>query len=86
MSKDKTWAILNENPSRVSGAPKKVAEAHFRLLTRHDCLRSHLYRFGIADSPDYTLCNSVQPMTTEHLNMCSALIILLLKNIGEHVH
>ncbi|GFX95916.1 hypothetical protein TNCV_2084961 [Trichonephila clavipes] len=60
MSKDKNWAILNENPS---WAPRKAAVAHFRLLTRHDCLRYNLYRTGIANSPDCTLCDSGHRLT-----------------------
>ncbi|GFW27812.1 hypothetical protein TNCV_766931 [Trichonephila clavipes] len=65
--------ILNENLSWVSGAPRKATVAHFRPLKWHDCLRSHL---GIADSPDCTLGDSGQPMTTEHLVVCHALINL----------
>ncbi|GFU41218.1 hypothetical protein TNCV_1848141 [Trichonephila clavipes] len=76
MSKDKDWEILNKEPSWVSGTHRKVAVAYFRLLTGHDCLRSHLYGIGIADSPDCTLCDSEQPMTTEHLIVCPALISL----------
>ncbi|GFT16711.1 hypothetical protein TNCV_1333311 [Trichonephila clavipes] len=76
LSKDKNWAILNKDPSWVPGAPKKAAVAHLRLLTGYDCLRSHLYRIGIANSPDCTLWDSVQPMTVEHLVECPALISL----------
>ncbi|GFW69653.1 hypothetical protein TNCV_489971 [Trichonephila clavipes] len=76
MSKDKTWAIMNKNPSWVPGAPRKAAVDHFRLLTCHDCLRSHLYRIGVIDSPNYTLCDTGQPMTAEHLIVCPALINL----------
>ncbi|GFV22612.1 hypothetical protein TNCV_2078031 [Trichonephila clavipes] len=52
VSKDKNWSILNKDPHWVPGDPRKAAVAYFRLLTCHDCLRSHLYRIGIADSPD----------------------------------
>ncbi|GFW72268.1 hypothetical protein TNCV_703051 [Trichonephila clavipes] len=61
------------NPSWVPGAHRKAAETHFRLLIGHGCLRSHLYRFGIDESPDFTLCDSGQPMTTDHLDVCSVL-------------
>ncbi|GFU77428.1 hypothetical protein TNCV_3498021 [Trichonephila clavipes] len=33
MLKDKSWAILIENPSWAPGAPRKAVVAHFRLLT-----------------------------------------------------
>ncbi|GFS47930.1 hypothetical protein TNCV_3598991 [Trichonephila clavipes] len=59
---------------RVS--PSQAAVAHFKLLTGHGCLRSHLYRIGIANSPDCTLCDSGHPMTGEHLVVCPALISL----------
>ncbi|GFT34160.1 hypothetical protein TNCV_4385511 [Trichonephila clavipes] len=75
VSKDKNWAIFNKDTSWVPRAPRKAALAHFRLLTGHYCLRSHLYRIGIADSPDCTLFDSGQPMTAEHLVVCLALII-----------
>ncbi|GFU25195.1 hypothetical protein TNCV_3360921 [Trichonephila clavipes] len=81
ISKDKNWAILNENPSWVPGASGRAAVAHCKLLTEHDCLRSHLYRSGITDSPGCTLCDSGQLMTAEHLAMCPALISL--NSIGE---
>ncbi|GFU76351.1 uncharacterized protein TNCV_285511 [Trichonephila clavipes] len=77
------WAILNENPSCVPGAPRKAAVAHFKLLTGLDCLRSHLHRgpgfllknIGIADSLNCAAkSNAVcvtetvgQPMTIERL-------------------
>ncbi|GFT94578.1 hypothetical protein TNCV_3266751 [Trichonephila clavipes] len=47
MTKDKNWAILYENPSCVPEAPRKAAVAYSRLLTGHDCLRSHLYRSSL---------------------------------------
>ncbi|GFV36695.1 hypothetical protein TNCV_1033711 [Trichonephila clavipes] len=58
ISQDKNKAILNENPSWVPEASRKATIAHFRLLTGHYCLRSHLYRIGIADSLNCTLCDS----------------------------
>ncbi|GFW40865.1 hypothetical protein TNCV_4369131 [Trichonephila clavipes] len=47
MSKDMNWAILDENPSWVPEAHRKPAVALSRLLTRHVCLGSELYRTGI---------------------------------------
>ncbi|GFX89355.1 uncharacterized protein LOC103524116 [Trichonephila clavipes] len=76
MSKDQLWAILNENPFWDPGASRKPAVPHFRLLTGHDCLRSHRYRIGIAESPDCTLCDSGPSTITEHLSVCPALISL----------
>ncbi|GFY07831.1 hypothetical protein TNCV_4287671 [Trichonephila clavipes] len=76
MSKDMSCAILNENPPWVSGAPRKAALTHFRHLTGQYCLRPHLYRNSIADSPDCTLRDSGQLMTSEHLVVCPKLISL----------
>ncbi|GFV78842.1 hypothetical protein TNCV_4079421 [Trichonephila clavipes] len=73
MSKYKNWTILNKDPSWLPGAPRKAAVTDFRLLTGHVCLNLHLYRIGIANSPDCTLYDSDQPMTAEHLVVCPAL-------------
>ncbi|GFT93285.1 hypothetical protein TNCV_2220431 [Trichonephila clavipes] len=64
---------MNENPSWGPDAPRNAEVAHFILLTGHDCMRFHLYRMGITDSPDSTVWESGQLMTTEHLNVCPAL-------------
>ncbi|GFX38472.1 uncharacterized protein TNCV_2344451 [Trichonephila clavipes] len=61
---------------RVLGSPEdptKAAVARFRLLTGHDCMKSHLYRIGITDPSDWNFCDSGQPMTTEHLDVFCAL-------------
>ncbi|GFV60003.1 hypothetical protein TNCV_1401111 [Trichonephila clavipes] len=73
MSKDKNWAILNKNPSWVPGAPKKaaVAQSCFRLLTVPDCLRSHLYSIGIADSPDCVLCVTLVSLRPMNIWSCA---------------
>ncbi|GFV32301.1 hypothetical protein TNCV_1675871 [Trichonephila clavipes] len=55
MSKDKNWAILNENPSWVPEASRKAAVVPFRLMTGHDCMRYHHYRICIDDCPDWNL-------------------------------
>ncbi|GFY27283.1 uncharacterized protein TNCV_2069031 [Trichonephila clavipes] len=68
--------FLQRDPSWVSRDPRKVTVAHFRLLTGHDCLRSHLDTIGISNSPDCTLNGSGHPMTAEHLVVCPALISL----------
>ncbi|GFU48863.1 hypothetical protein TNCV_2024221 [Trichonephila clavipes] len=66
---------MNKDPSWAS-RKAVVAQSHFRLLTGHDCLRSHLYRIGVANSPDCTLFDSGQSMTAEHSVVCPALISL----------
>ncbi|GFU70784.1 HTH_48 domain-containing protein [Trichonephila clavipes] len=76
LMKDKNLLILKKPPSCVPRAPRKAAVAHFRLLTHHDYLRLLLYRIGIANSPDCTVCNSGQPRTAEHLVRYPALINL----------
>ncbi|GFX76178.1 hypothetical protein TNCV_2144821 [Trichonephila clavipes] len=78
ISKDKNWAIWNENPSWAPDASSKAAAVHFRLLTGHDYLRSHLYRNSITDSLDCTLCNSGQPMTAEHSDVHPAVKVLII--------
>ncbi|GFU16486.1 hypothetical protein TNCV_836571 [Trichonephila clavipes] len=72
MSKDKNWTVFNKNPVWVPVASRKAVVVHFRPLTGHDCLRYHLYRIGIADSPDCTLFGSDQPMAAEHFWSCSS--------------
>ncbi|GFV83341.1 hypothetical protein TNCV_1900671 [Trichonephila clavipes] len=67
MSKNKNWAILNKNPYWVDCLD---------CLTAFDCLKSHVCRIRITDSPECALCNSGQPMTIEHLVVCPALISL----------
>ncbi|GFY10237.1 hypothetical protein TNCV_2629161 [Trichonephila clavipes] len=69
MSKDKNWVILNGNPSWVSEAPRKAAVSHFRLLTG----RSHLYRIGVTDSPDVTLCDSGVSLLPLNIWSCALL-------------
>ncbi|GFX35673.1 hypothetical protein TNCV_744661 [Trichonephila clavipes] len=66
---DKYWAILNENPSGVYEDSRKVSVARLRLLAGYVCMKSHLYRTGIADCLDYTLCDSGPHMAIEHLDM-----------------
>ncbi|GFX91583.1 uncharacterized protein TNCV_3681691 [Trichonephila clavipes] len=47
--------------------------AKFRLLTGHDCLCAHLFRFNLVISPICVLCDTGQDMTAAHLDECSAL-------------
>ena len=88
-SGDKSWNILNHNPTCVLDVSRKAAVAHFRLLTRHDCFNLHLFRAGDADSPNRSLSDVSLLMTPEHLDVRSALnslLITLLKSTGEDEH
>ena len=53
--------------------PRYMAVAAFRLLTGHDCLAKHLYRFGIFRSPSCVLCRESAEMDGDHLLKCAAL-------------
>lgn len=55
----------------------EIAVAPFRLSIGHDFLQAHLYRIGHVDSPLYTLCDSRQPMMTDHQDECEALELFL---------
>ncbi|GFV78555.1 uncharacterized protein TNCV_1888611 [Trichonephila clavipes] len=57
----------------LDNSPRAAAVAEFRLLTGHDCLCAHLYRFNLADSIFCVLCASGQVMDASHLDVCSAL-------------
>ncbi|GFV05652.1 techylectin-5A [Trichonephila clavipes] len=52
---------------------RAAAVAKFRLLTGHDCLCAHLFRFNLVTSPICVLCDTGQDMTAAHLDECSAL-------------
>ncbi|GFX29719.1 uncharacterized protein TNCV_2750531 [Trichonephila clavipes] len=55
-AKNKSWRVLIK-PNCVSGSPC-AAVTEFGLLTGHDCLSAHLYRFNLTDSPFCVLCAS----------------------------
>jgi len=74
-SHGKPWSILSSSSRCVPDAPRSAATASFRLLTGHDCLRAHLFRFNIVSSPVCTLCDSGQIMNATHLDKCSALTV-----------
>ncbi|GFX00689.1 uncharacterized protein TNCV_2236961 [Trichonephila clavipes] len=57
----------------IPSSPRAAAVAKFRLLTGHDCLCAHLFRFNLVTSPIYVLCDTGQDMTAAHLDGCSAL-------------
>ncbi|GFW92288.1 uncharacterized protein TNCV_3541741 [Trichonephila clavipes] len=84
VAKNKSWRGLIK-PKCVSDSPR-AAVAEFRLLTGHDCLCAHLYRFNLSDSPICVLCAPGQVMGHSHLDVCSALKrvgTVLRGNIGE---
>ncbi|GFX17319.1 uncharacterized protein TNCV_3553241 [Trichonephila clavipes] len=57
----------------IPSSPRAAAVAKFRLLTGHDCLCAHLFRFNLVTSPICVLCDTGQDMTATHLDKCSAL-------------
>ncbi|GFV88775.1 uncharacterized protein TNCV_3355271 [Trichonephila clavipes] len=57
----------------IPSSPRAAAVAKFRLLTGHDCLCAHLFRFNLVNSPICVLCDTGQDMTAAHLDECSAL-------------
>ncbi|GFV81062.1 uncharacterized protein LOC103524116 [Trichonephila clavipes] len=57
----------------IPSSPRAAAVAKFRLLTGHDCLCAHLFRFNLVTSPICVLCDTGQDMTAVHLDECSAL-------------
>jgi ribonuclease HI len=73
VTRAKSWSSLC-GAHCVPNSPRAAAVAEFRLLTGHDCLRAHLFRFNLTDSPTCILCDSGQDMTVAHLNECSALL------------
>ncbi|KAJ4440947.1 hypothetical protein ANN_10796, partial [Periplaneta americana] len=57
----------------IPNRPRRLAVAHFRLATGHDCLAQHLHRFGIYQHPTCTLCDLQKAMNRDHLQRCTAL-------------
>ncbi|GFW92396.1 uncharacterized protein TNCV_4920251 [Trichonephila clavipes] len=65
--------IMQINQDSERDSPRAAAVAKFRLLTGHDCLCAHLFRFNLVTSPICVLCDTGQDMTAAHLDECSAL-------------
>ncbi|GFT17930.1 uncharacterized protein TNCV_4910891 [Trichonephila clavipes] len=86
MEAAKSWTILYDNPSWVLEAPRKVSVARFRPLPGYDCMISHLYRIGVSDSPDCTLCDSDQLMTPEYLDTLQDALFTCYKQSPDNVH
>ncbi|GFW61820.1 uncharacterized protein TNCV_1471421 [Trichonephila clavipes] len=64
--------IVLNNTNDVN-VPRAAAVAKFRLLTGHDCLCAHLFRFNLVTSPICVLCDTGQDMTAAPLDECCAL-------------
>ncbi|GFY24239.1 mariner Mos1 transposase [Trichonephila clavipes] len=74
VARDKPWSTLCKFKSHgIPSSPRAAAVAKFRLLTGHDCLCAHLFRFNLVTSPICVLCDTGQDMTAAHLDECSAL-------------
>ncbi|GFU31211.1 probable RNA-directed DNA polymerase from transposon BS [Trichonephila clavipes] len=73
VARDKPWGTLCKKSHGIPSSPRAAAVAKFRLLTGHDCLCAHLFRFNLVTSPICVLCDTGQDMTAAHLDECSAL-------------
>ncbi|GFW26328.1 uncharacterized protein TNCV_4423751 [Trichonephila clavipes] len=73
VARDKPWSTLCKKSLGIPSSPRVAAVAKFRLLTGHDCLCAHLFRFNLVTSPICVLCDTGQDMTAAHLDECSAL-------------
>ncbi|GFX88338.1 transposable element Tc3 transposase [Trichonephila clavipes] len=73
VARDKPWSTLCKKSHGIPSSPRAAAVAKFRLLSGHDCLCAHLFRFNLVTSPICVLCDTGQDMTAAHLDECSAL-------------
>ncbi|GFV04431.1 uncharacterized protein LOC103524116 [Trichonephila clavipes] len=73
VARDKPWSTLCKKSHGIPSSPRAAAVSKFRLLTGHDCLCAHLFRFNLVTSPICVLCDTGQYMTAAHLDECSAL-------------
>ncbi|GFV92012.1 uncharacterized protein TNCV_1894481 [Trichonephila clavipes] len=73
VARDKPWSTLCKKSHGIPSSTRAAAVAKFRLLTGHDCLCAHLFRFNLVTSPICVLCDTGQDMTAAHLDECSAL-------------
>ncbi|GFV73672.1 uncharacterized protein LOC103524116 [Trichonephila clavipes] len=73
VARDKPWSTLCKKSHGIPSSPHAAAVAKFRLLTGHNCLCAHLFRFNLVTSPICVLCDTGQDMTAAHLDECSAL-------------
>ncbi|GFT93554.1 uncharacterized protein TNCV_329101 [Trichonephila clavipes] len=73
VARDKPWSTLCKKSHGIPSSPRAAAVAKFRLLTGHDCLCAHLFRFNLVTSPICVLCDTGQDMTAADLDEYSAL-------------
>ncbi|GFU59898.1 uncharacterized protein TNCV_4726601 [Trichonephila clavipes] len=73
VARDKPSSTLRKKSHGIPSSPRAAAVAKFRLLSGHDCLYAHLFRFNLVTSPICVLCDTGQDMTAAHLDECSAL-------------
>ncbi|GFV52793.1 uncharacterized protein TNCV_2874641 [Trichonephila clavipes] len=73
VARDKPWSTQCKISHGIPSSPRAAAVAKFRLLTGHDCLCTHLFRFNLVTLPICVLCDTGQDMTAAHLDECSAL-------------
>ncbi|GFX77106.1 transposable element Tcb1 transposase [Trichonephila clavipes] len=73
VARDKPWSTLCKKSHGIPSSPRAAAVVKFRLLTGHDCLCAHLFRFNLVTSPICVLCDTGQDMTAAHLDECSTL-------------
>ncbi|GFW54403.1 uncharacterized protein LOC103524116 [Trichonephila clavipes] len=83
VARDKPWSTLCKKSHGIPSSSRAAAVAKFRLLTGHDCLCAHLFRFNLVTSPICVLCDTGQDMTAAHLDECSALNDLNCITIGD---
>ncbi|GFX96226.1 uncharacterized protein LOC103524116 [Trichonephila clavipes] len=70
VARDKPWSTLCKKSHGIPSSPRAAAVTKFRLLTGHDCLCAHLFRFNLVTSPICVLCDTGQDMTAAHLDEC----------------
>ncbi|GFY79198.1 acetoacetyl-CoA synthetase [Trichonephila inaurata madagascariensis] len=61
-------------PEFAQWRPRSRAVTEFRLATRHDCLRNHLYKIKVVPSPICTLYSLGEVMDFAHLVHCPDLL------------
>ncbi|GFT75428.1 hypothetical protein TNCV_3394191 [Trichonephila clavipes] len=60
VARDKPWSTLCKKFHGIPSSPRAAAVAKFRLLTGHDRLCAHLFRFNLVTSPICVLCDTGQ--------------------------